>query len=349
MVEPELGVTTVPIGQGDSTVIHCPTSTGDVSIIDMGCFGGCPDMTIKQYVHEIEFQFLAVTPGNQAGYRKLKRVFLTHADADHVNYAYDGKGNGLLEKYERNWEQGVTPLDVYIGNYQSWSVEKPALVNFLNNSPAFKIRSDSNWQAVDGIVQICSEPDATIKIIASDLGSSKNAKSMIMSLRIKDSKLTHKKMLFLGDFESSYDILLSAYLNEIRDHDIVMIPHHGAASNGNPNKNFYELVKPTYAIVSAEIDSNNKHPKMETLQAICRTPTEAVEPRFPNNDPNEHLKPMGWIKNNAGVEDVLELLYCDVKIYQTYTLTGPPDYKNKPYYIDIIISATTTNVRCEDP
>merc|ERR1712212_571597 len=79
--------------------------------------------------------------------------------------------------------------------------------------------------------------------------------------RIKDSKLTHKKMLFLGDFESSYDILLSAYVNEIRDHDIVMIPHHGAASNGNPNKNFYELVKPTYAIVSAEIDSNNKHPK----------------------------------------------------------------------------------------
>jgi len=129
------------------------------------------------------------------------------------------------------------------------------------------------------------QPDATIKIIASDLGTKRtgrNDKSMVMSLRIE----ARKKMLFLGDFESesAYNYLLwvgrstggKKYVDEIRNHQIVMVPHHGSSNNGNPNAIFYNAVNPTYAIVSSAIlssCSSTKFPKVETLQAICRRNT----------------------------------------------------------------------------
>jgi len=63
----EVAVFTIPVGQGDSTVIKCPN--GDISIVDMGCKGGCQGMSLQQYIIYIETEYF----GND--YKKLKKVF----------------------------------------------------------------------------------------------------------------------------------------------------------------------------------------------------------------------------------------------------------------------------------
>ena len=333
-------MTTIPVGQGDSTVIRCPSS-GDISIIDMGCDGGCQGMSLEQYVTHIETEFL----GND--FKRLKKVFLTHPDDDHMNYGYDkGIKEGLLEK----WLKKGVSLDIYLGDRDAWVKAKGDFVTWLESNknkfnliwPSF-IDNDGNengWEWKRD-VQICSrtnsQPDTKINMITSDLvtnppipnqpDSNKNARSMIMSLMIEDKK----KMLFLGDFEkqSSYNFLLNPELDfvyEISNHDILMVPHHGSGSSGNPNVRFYNVVNPKYAIVSSAMWSSYKHPKMETLEAICRKRTIAVEPEYVS-------KPIGWISVWKYVEmgedefpqeffGLQEVQDCDVEIFQTSKVIG---------------------------
>ena len=194
-------MTTIPVGQGDSTVIRCPSS-GDISIIDMGCDGGCQGMSLEQYVTHIETEFL----GND--FKRLKKVFLTHPDDDHMNYGYDkGIKEGLLEK----WLKKGVSLDIYLGDRDAWVKAKGDFVTWLESNknkfnliwPSF-IDNDGNengWEWKRD-VQICSrtnsQPDTKINMITSDLvtnppipnqpDSNKNARSMIMSLMIEDKK-----------------------------------------------------------------------------------------------------------------------------------------------------------------
>ena len=342
---------TLPVGQGDSTVIKCPN--GDISIIDMGCRGGCEHMSITQYVKFIETHFLI----DFDSYSGLKQVFLTHPDADHINFAYDGKGNGLMEKW-LEWVEtygGGEDLHIYLTNNEAWFNPFPAsqiVKNFVDwiieHYTSFIF--DVQWgNSPKSEVKFCPEdmPDASINLIASDLGTvTKNARSMVLSLRIGDKR----KMLFLGDLEtqSSYNNLLwpgNPYVNEISYHDILMVPHHGSASNGNPNARFYNAINPTYAIVSSAIWSRNYwHPKMETLQAICHGQTLAVDPT-----PGSPDMPQGWINWDGGkigkYEYLQQLQNCDVAIYQTSKYFGTLGRQVQLYVIRSMISATSTTVQ----
>ena len=319
-------VFTIPIGQGDSTVIKC--HSGDISIIDMGCLdpggNGCRGMPVEKYVTLIETRFLGGGDG-QLDYSRLKRVFLTHPDADHMNYGWveergpnnkptgQGTGAGLLEKWSQKSQNNELLVDllVYLGNKAPWEDDKLGFVEFLekqeNGFAAMWRGAGADWNDLD-YVRLCNQPDADIKMIASDLGKSpngKNDKSMVMSLRIE----ARKKMLFLGDFdtESAYNNLLfpthgppptsnhpqpTLYVDEISNHQIVMVPHHGSNTNGNPNARFYDEVNPTCAIVSSAMwstKSATKFPKVETLQAICRGHTTSHDLDF-----YPPLGPVGW-------------------------------------------------------
>jgi len=217
------------------------------------------------------------------------------------------------------------------------------LVTFLKGNANFNVtyRDLPNF---NGKVTICDKPKTTVDIIASDLGTNKNANSMVMSLRISN----RKKMLFLGDFETknAYNNLLwplDNYVDEISDHPILMVPHHGSNKMDNPNVRFNNYVNPTFAIVSSAIWSKLMHPQMETLQGICHghTLTDVFADNVIRIGIYDSPMPLGWIEKSDN-NDVRRLVHCDVNIYQT-TEWGHGNSFGL-YKIVSKISATTTIV-----
>jgi len=141
-----------------------------------------------------------------------------------------------------------------------------------------------------------------------------------------------RKMLFLGDFENSkkvvdylpdipkpYNILLSrflyTYVDQIRDHDVVMVPHHGSDTNGNPNICLYDKVKPSYAIVSSALWGSYQHPKVETLLAICDEP--ALIQSLLDNNALGISQPVGWGLDAQQNNILQQLTNCGLEIHQT--------------------------------
>ncbi|MCX7793137.1 MAG: DNA internalization-related competence protein ComEC/Rec2 [Thermodesulfovibrionales bacterium] len=72
-------------------------------------------------------------------------------------------------------------------------------------------------------------------------------------------------VLFTGDIEreAEADIL---YLGEILNSDILKIPHHG--SRYSTYKNFFELISPEFAIISAGARNPYGHPHREVLNSL---------------------------------------------------------------------------------
>ena len=312
-------VFTIPVGQGDSTVIKC--SNGDITIIDMGCHGGCAMNNVGEYVDLLlSKRFL------NGDFTRLKHVFLTHPDIDHMNYAHDSVGMGLLQQWSNN-RMGKT-LPVYIG-YKN-GASKNTLISFLETAGNGFTLTSGPYHLED--IKICSNPTTNIRIIASDVSTaSANAMSMVMSLMIGGKK----KMLFMGDFEHGYTDLLKHYKSHISGHPVIMVPHHGSNTNGNGVKavKFYRAVNPHIAIVSSALWSNHKHPKMETLQAICHNGVSTVV-ALANNNGLDRPNIVGW----SNFDVLQELRRCQsVDMYQTTTAKWT---NGQAEYIMLIIETT---------
>ena len=119
-------VFTIPVGQGDSTLIECP-NIGGFTLIDMGSTNAALNKIV--YVKHV----LAYT-GNGAN---LRHIFLTHPDADHINYGYvnNAKPNNfdilnppqiknllLPQLVEKRRNINIqTKIEVHIGNEAMWN------------------------------------------------------------------------------------------------------------------------------------------------------------------------------------------------------------------------------------
>ena len=182
-------VFTIPLGQGDSTVIKCPGPNSDISIIDMGCHGVCESMDIVQYVDLIETQFL----GND--YSRLKRVFLTHPHDDHMKFAWNGNMEGLLEKWSAYYREYADEenalLDVYLGSLNGWQ-KKSDFIDFLKfggiydeDDPdtiievgnGFNVVDKSKWTSGNEIT-LCTAPRTVVTVTI--VTSGPNAGSMLI-------------------------------------------------------------------------------------------------------------------------------------------------------------------------
>ena len=84
-------------------------------------------------------------------------------------------------------------------------------------------------------------------------------------------------MLFLGDLENDendktsdvYGQLLTRYGIYLKS-DVIMLPHHGAGSNGNSdNQAFYKTVGAKIGIISSYVAYRHLHPKIEALNSFC--------------------------------------------------------------------------------
>ena len=263
-------VVTIPVGQGDSTLIECPGPNGDMTLIDMGSDHFA--LSRKTYIKEV----LDHTDNGA----RLKYIFLTHPDKDHISHGLDlNEGDnvdheGLITKIKA--AKADSSIEVYLGKKDGWTTEgSQSAKDLINMFKGRSVQQRLHYYQAPKDVSICG-PNSHVKlrIIASDLGNTANSRSMILKLINGQTN-----MLFLGDLEDGQSPkkeviqkLIDDNTNEL-EADVIMIPHHGSNNNGNGKQNLYEAVKARSAIISSHIMKGHDHPKLETIESFCHGET----------------------------------------------------------------------------
>ena len=253
-------VVTIPVGQGDSTLIQCPGTDGDMTLIDMGADHFA--LSKNTYVEQV----LAHTGGGV----RIKHIFLTHPDKDHISHGLSTAENvGLLNKIDSD-------VKIYIGAKIGWQNDDSAkeILDIIGEKPKLILQQPRNLQ----IIHICgTSSPVKLQLLTKDKGRTKNSKSMVLKLINGQTA-----MLFLGDLEDSPAItnkpkmpvvqnLIDLHKKEKLDlkADVIMIPHHGSSNNGNGESNLYEVVGATSAIISSHIENTHDHPRRKTIESFC--------------------------------------------------------------------------------
>ena len=212
IVKSSVKVFTLPVGQGDSTIIECPNKNGlpgDITIIDMGA-------THHAYGRNAFIRDVKEFVGNRIGH-----IFLTHADDDHINHGYKryrDKISGILVDLVRI--PGHPKIKVHLNAEDNWS-DAENLLRWLKGDPT----KDKDWVdertnlfdvqhytefGTPPLVDICGlggqDPNIKIEIINGNLGTNKNSKSLVLKLIHKVSEpepelRSESTVLFLGDLE----------------------------------------------------------------------------------------------------------------------------------------------------
>ena len=263
-------VVTIPVGQGDSTLIQCPGTDGDMTLIDMGADHFA--LSKNTYVEQV---LVHTRDGS-----RLKHIFLTHPDKDHISHGLSAAENvGLLNKINSN-------VKIHIGDRSGWQNDESAkeILNIIGRKANLILQQKpQQLQEID----ICGtiSPAVKLQFITSDKGRTKNSKSMVLKLINGQTS-----MLFLGDLEDSPAITgkpkIPVVQNLVDLHkknkvnlksNVIMIPHHGSGNNGNGEKNLYEAVGASSAVISSHITNSHDHPKRKTIESFCHDSVENIE------------------------------------------------------------------------
>ena len=229
-----LNIYALPVGQGDCTVIQCPRTEGDdhsvITIIDAGS-------SKKTGFYENDLIHFLRLHENSV---KIKSIFLTHPDEDHINYI-----DAILNAYNHN---GNVPV------YHSCDWEP-----HYNNS----VKSDrvehkqvkkccgQNCNQREHSVTLCT--GVTLRVIGSEFSNKScaedpNGKSIVSIIEYGETKT-----LITGDFEGGIRFVnkfIKCAGNLLRA-NIYRLSHHGA-DNGKANRrNFLREINAEYVFSSS--------------------------------------------------------------------------------------------------
>lgn len=230
--------TILDVGQGDGIFIKGPD--GGTYLID----GGSSDVKkIGQYRIE---PFL-----KSQGVSNLDYVIVTHGDSDHMN--------GIEELIDRK-KIGVTIDTLVLPVQEVWGEELVAL--------AERAKKEGIRVVVIAPGQEIMEEELTLTCLqpgeAEEGLETGNETSMVMAVSYGEYD-----MLLTGDVEGKgeeelTDLLKHKYKN--CSWEVLKVAHHG--SKNSSSKEFLDVVKPRYAIISAGQKSRYGHPHRETIARL---------------------------------------------------------------------------------
>ena len=234
----KLMTTILDVGQGDGIFIKGPD--GGTYLID----GGSSDVKkIGQYRIE---PFL-----KSQGVSNLDYVIVTHGDSDHMN--------GIEELIDRK-KIGVTIDTLVLPVQEVWGEELVAL--------AERAKKEGIRVVVIAPGQEIMEEELTLTCLqpgeAEEGLETGNETSMVMAVSYGEYD-----MLLTGDVEGKgeeelTDLLKHKYKN--CSWEVLKVAHHG--SKNSSSKEFLDVVKPRYAIISAGQKSRYGHPHRETIARL---------------------------------------------------------------------------------
>ena len=236
----------LPVGQGDCTVITCPSETdpGDIVLVDCGA-KPAGDIYSSSGVKEfLQLEKVRAT------------VVITHGDKDHYNYLQD-----IFTGFDKD------RLDIIVGEENAVPKEnlpngKLHVVNggkeCIGNCPQFKHL-------------LCGKGSPlNFNILAANVGDKKNQKSIVLKVSYKDGP----SLLLPGDMEYNAMGKIADKLSEskVMNADFYKIAHHGAASTDSGIfKKWLNAIVPNRigeVFVSHGFKNKYHHPRCESIGGV---------------------------------------------------------------------------------
>ena len=235
-------VTFLDVGQGDCICVQL--SSGEVYLFDCGSSN-------RSHVGErVLLPFL-----KYHGIRRVDAIFLSHADADHVNGALE-----LLELYEK--EQISVGQIVLPGiDKKLWQEEFGEILEAAGKQiPMTVIRAGESWRAGEDSF-LCLHPSDR----GDGMGGNGGSECFYIELKEGGSKLS---LLLTGDVEGVGETELLAELRDrqIRDVMIHKVAHHG--SKNSTSVELLEQIRPSLSIISCGRNNRYGHPHPELLERL---------------------------------------------------------------------------------
>ena len=242
-----LNIYALPVGQGDCTVIQCPSRDGNViTIIDAG------SSRVTGFTRDDLVNFLELNEVT------INSIFLTHPDEDHIKYIDD-----ILKAYKDN---------VTVYHSCDWGKYTERTRAKVNSSYAREIRvpycCGQNCNQNQHSRILCEKSGVRLKVIGSEYNNNncanedKNGDSIVSII-----EYGQVKTLITGDFEGDENFI-NRYLDCVgRGPDsylranIFRLSHHGADNEKANQRNFLNAIKPEYVFSSSGLKDNYGHPR----------------------------------------------------------------------------------------
>jgi competence protein ComEC len=237
LVQKNLTMTFVDVGQGDSILIELPK--GKRMLIDGGGLYGDRFDIGKNVIAPFLWK------------KKIRRIdylVLTHPDPDHL------KGLNFIASHfsiGQFWESGLrSDSEFYSGLEETLLKKKVERVSLNEKTPP---------QIIHGVqISFLNPPGRVDPSKGGRNPSSFNNQSLVIKLKFKNIEV-----LLPGDIEKETEDRLTRGAHPLRA-DILKIPHHGSASSSTPL--FLETVKPTTAVLSVGERNIGRLPHPEVLK-----------------------------------------------------------------------------------
>ena len=294
-------IDTLPIGQGDCTVIHC--HTGHVVLFDCGARGGT-FLPIDYFQNHLRFATsitVMISHGHADHYNRIPKVFDFSSDP----------GKKLINKIQRVIIGGPGS-DYQAKTIKSWLTKIEKL--------EISVISITNVQKIQKF-DFCKDKDVKFEIVAGYADPSKknlkNQRGMVMGLWCDSCK---SKLLFAGDMEGPVADRMAEVSEDISNVESwgflaathYKMSHHGASTDANQVK-WLKAISPVEVHVSNQYNGRYKHPRCEALNRIApllgSTSTGRDLDCFDENRNIKHLKGIKHrIFSTAPTKDVLCLI-----------------------------------------
>lgn len=340
--DPYLHIYALPVGQGDATVIQCPSTYGGrLTIIDMGSTSRAEYMSNTDILN-----FFGTSIS------KIDYVYLTHGDKDHYNIL-------PLLNIQVSAVRGVY-IGCDISDYQTDNDKK--VYNWLISVNAAgkltRFPSKGCTSKCNSLVKICGGGNINMRVMGANLDqydlskSCANGDSLVVRLEYNLFRLINP-----GDLEDyggfTYDsngYITSAseygkpgnlrlFLNGWADPTTIFyrLAHHGTWPNGN-KPFFLQGIQVRYAYSSSKLPGTPgtfNHPNCELYDQMVKNPSIPIVPI--TNPGQQQLEYSCGLNGNRYLEDnnvwgIYTTAVCDKKnVFHNYIIKTDTDGNGNNY------------------
>ena len=229
-------ITSIDVGQGDSTFIKMPNNKGNI-LIDTGGITNYKKGKWKRTKEEYSIVKNKTIPYIKSlGINRINTIIITHGDYDHM-----GEAINLVENFK---------VEKVIFNCGGFNDLEQELIKVLNKKkiPYYSCISELN---ID---------DNKLYFLQTTIYDNENDNSNVIYIEINGYKF-----MFMGDagVVKEKDILEKYNISNI---DILKVGHHGSKTSSS--EDFVDEMNPKYSIISVGKNNRYGHPNKEVLNNL---------------------------------------------------------------------------------